>query len=179
MCGTIPLSKDPTKTDEHIITKYELLISKFTRWRRRQKGKASVQYLRYRHFFVIVATAGEHKFFEAEGHIKDVRREPLKFGGYSIGLGLGDKSGRLHVSVRIEKWWFRYLLRHFTHIALRGGVEDLECALKNLPFEPYAPVQRQILSILNRVNSRRRLAGLSRIDPRAVYRRRSPVRPFE
>ncbi len=46
-----------------------------------------MHYLRFSRYFVLVATHGVHPFFEQEAKaIRDVRRIPIKFGGYSIFL---------------------------------------------------------------------------------------------
>ena len=179
VAGLVPLSKDPRRTDQRIIEKYHLLLSKYSRCRRKKKGIASVQYLRYRHFFVIVATAGAHDFFQKETDIKDVRREPIKFGGYSIGYRQEKGGAKWHVSIRIEKWWVRELKAFFIRAATRKTEFELAELLRNVPFEPYAPVQRQVFGILRRVNEIRRIAGLPVVPREALYRKRRPVKPFE
>jgi hypothetical protein len=52
-------------------------------------------------------------------------------------------------------------------------------ALSRIPFEPYAPVRRQLLNILRAVNRRRRAAGLERVPHTVLRLRRRPVRVFE
>ena len=54
--GFIPAGKDPHAVDEKLISRYGLAISKWTRARRKQTGAASVQYLRFRRYFVLLAT---------------------------------------------------------------------------------------------------------------------------
>src|ERR1039457_4302668 len=86
--GTIPEGKDPAKTDRKIIEQYGIDISKWARVRRRKEGKANIHYLRYERFYVIIATHGEHPFFAAErNQICDIRRQPLRFKNYAIGVG--------------------------------------------------------------------------------------------
>jgi hypothetical protein len=83
--GHIPKSKDPATVDRKLIEKYGIGVSESTRARRKQLGKANLQYLRFERRFVILATHGEHPFFQAEsGSIHDIRHIPLKIGGYSI-----------------------------------------------------------------------------------------------
>lgn len=80
--GIIPMHKDPRKTDEKIIRQYGIDVSKFTRQRRRKKGAAVLQYLRFGRSFIILATCGEHPFFAAERKsLRDVRRHPLRIFG--------------------------------------------------------------------------------------------------
>ena len=84
--GRIPDHKDPAKTDDKIIHQYAIAMSKWSRSRRKRRGHASLQYLRYGRFYVILATHGKHPFFAAEaGQVRDFRKHPLYFMGYSIG----------------------------------------------------------------------------------------------
>src|SRR5687768_12978047 len=64
--GRIPEDKDPRLTDAKLIRKYRIAISESTRGRRKKLGKANLQYLRYGQFFVLLATAGKHKFKDEE-----------------------------------------------------------------------------------------------------------------
>lgn len=83
--GTIPAHKDPRKTDEKIIGTYDIDMSKWVRCRQRKTGRAAVHYLRCGHCFVILATAGVHRFFNEEGNVlRDVRRTPLTLMGCRI-----------------------------------------------------------------------------------------------
>jgi hypothetical protein len=52
--------------DQKLIDHYGIEISKWTRARRKRSGTASVQYLRFRRFFVLLATHGKHRFFTDE-----------------------------------------------------------------------------------------------------------------
>jgi NAD(P)-dependent dehydrogenase (short-subunit alcohol dehydrogenase family) len=50
-------------------------------------GPANEAYLRHGRFFVLLASHGEHPFFEHEGRVvKDSRGVPIKFGSYAIGV---------------------------------------------------------------------------------------------
>lgn len=177
--GFIPPEKDPAQTDAKIIGQYGLDISKWTRCRQRKGGVAGVQYLRYRHQFVLLATHGEHPFFDHEGRmIRDVRVEPIKFGGYAIGCRQGRDKGAFHPSVRIRQEVYLDLKRRFERVALQRDVEALAGALRAVPFEPYAPVQDQIRCILRAVNRRRKVATLELLPWQGVIRERRPVKPF-
>src|ERR1022692_3391514 len=57
--------------------------------------------------------------------------------------------------------------------------ERLEREFWKLPFEPYAPVRRQILIMFNQVNRTRRTAGLQPLPVSCLRFRRKPCRPFE
>lgn len=96
----IPAGKDPRLVDAKLIERYGLDLSRWSRARRRRQGEAAVQYLRYRRFFVLIATPGRHVFFEREPDFRDIRERPTSFAGYSIGCRPGH-DGRLHASVRL------------------------------------------------------------------------------
>src|SRR5438270_14075747 len=61
--GFIPPDKDPRSVDRKLIEQYGIEISKWSRARRKRAGIASVQYIRFRQFFVLLATEGKHRFF--------------------------------------------------------------------------------------------------------------------
>src|SRR5437016_1351411 len=107
--GEIPERKDPRAVDEKLIAKYGLAIGKTSRARRKAAGFANVQYLRYRRIFVLLATPGKHAFFEEEREfIRDARKAPIKFGGYSISYRSG------HPHVRIEQNHYLSLKAYLT-----------------------------------------------------------------
>lgn len=172
--GIVPEWKDPRRVDAKLAEKYALAISKWTRARRKRAGLANVAYLRHRRFFVLLATHGEHRFFEDErGQVQDFRRRPLKFGSYAISHRGG------HPHVRIEEQTARdieaYLLEHAVHrpAAWLGEL------LRGLPFEPYAPVRRQLLQLLRRVNDRRAAARLDPLPTSVLRLRRRIVKVFD
>ena len=75
VAGVVPEGKDARRVDEKLIERYELDVSKWTRARRKRAGLANVAYLRHGRFFVLLATAGKHRFFEDEGRaVRDFRR---------------------------------------------------------------------------------------------------------
>jgi hypothetical protein len=179
VAGRIPEGKDPARTDAKLIAQYDLDVSKWTRARQRKQGRASVQYLRHDRFFVLVATHGKHPFFAAEGkRIRDLRRKPLCFHGYSIGCRKG-RDGKWHASVRIERESFKKLKSAFREMATRCPVDDLLRRFRALAFEPYAPVREQFHSLLRAVNHRRALAGMEPVPPASLPLRRKPLRPFD
>src|ERR1017187_3039275 len=177
--GTIPEGKDPAKTDRKIIEQYGIDISKRARARRRKEGKANIQYRRYDRFYVIIATHGAHPFFSAEGkQIRDIRKRPLRFKNYAIGVGRSHRDRSLHVSVRIQREIFRELLAQFKRAAVQRTVEELCRELRALPFEPFAPVRDQCAILLRAVNRQRKMAGLELVPWNAVRHFRKPVRVF-
>ena len=177
--GVIPEHKDPAQTDRKIIEQYGLDLSKWTRARRKKAGLASVQYLRFDRFYVIMATLGEHPFYAAEaGQIRDVRRQPIQCLGYALGYR-ADRTGRsLHASVRIAREAYRELKARFEQVAVRWSPERLWHAFRSVPFEPYAPVRDQLRCLLRAVNRRRKAAGLELVSYDAIRRRRKSVSVF-
>ncbi len=176
--GEIPEGKDPAKTDAKLLAQYNIAKSKFTRSRERRQGVAGVQYLRHGRFFVLVATTGRHPFFQREAQsIADIREKPLQFAGHSIGFVVNRGAG--HPSVRIARRRFEELKRRFADDALRLSVEDLAVRFGELPFEPFAPVRGQLLTLLRSVNRIRKTASLPLIPATALRLCRKPVKPFE
>ena len=65
--GCIPARKDPREVDRKLIERYEIDQTKWSRGWRKKQGLANVQYLRLGRFFLLLATYGEHRFFERGG----------------------------------------------------------------------------------------------------------------
>lgn len=174
--GRIPEHRDPIAVDATLIARYGLDISKWTRARRRKMGKASVQYLRHDRIFVLIATEGEHRFFERE-RVRDIREKPMVCFGYRISC-YQRPTGRWHPSVQIAPRRFAILQRWFRRHALRHDQIKLGRKLKTLPFAPFAAIVRQSVSLLGVVNRRRKRAGLPLVRGDQLRRRRKPVRVF-
>jgi hypothetical protein len=135
--------------------------------------------LRYDRFYVIIAPHGAHSFFSAEGkQIRDIRKRPLRFMGYAIGIGRSRHDGSLHVSVRIQRETFRELLGRFRRQAVHQTVDELCMELRVIPFEPYAPIRDQFRIILRAVNRERKTVGLELAPWNAVRHFRKPMRVF-
>lgn len=177
--GNIPEHKDVTKIDEKLIERYGVAISKWARLRRKRQGLANVQYLRYNRFFVLIATRGLHPFFNCEGcNVKDIRREPIHFAGYSIGYRMG-VDRKWHASVRIQPVEYNNLKCYFLDLAICRSAEELFWEFREVPFEPYAPVRRQLFNILRAVNRARKTAGCELIPFSAIPLQRSSVKAFD
>src|SRR5262249_36784254 len=127
--------------------------------------------------FVLLATKGEHPIFQGE-EMRDFRRDSLKFAGHSIGFKRG-RDGRMHASVRIHPKEYLRIRDYFAERAARTSAATLESELSSLPFEPYAPVRIQLLSILRKVNLRRTEAGFEPVSRDCLRLVRRQVRPFE
>ncbi|MEX2309833.1 MAG: hypothetical protein WD738_19840 [Pirellulales bacterium] len=186
--GLVPERMSTAEHDERLLVKFDIAHSKWSRYRRKLRAGhcgrqvASVQYLRYRDFWVLVATAGEHCFFQEhqkpqakpwliEPQYRDVREVPITFGGYSV-------SWRDRVSVRISPQAYRELKAHFLRLAATESKDSLEREFCRAPFEPYGGVTRQMFAILRAVNRVRRTAGLPLVPRGCIRVRRRVVKPF-
>jgi len=179
VAGEIPAHKDPKQVDRKLIARYGIDVSKWTRARRKRAGLANVQYLRHGRCYVLLATHGQHPFFKAEAvRLKDVRQCPIRFRGYSIGIGHARGSGEAHVSVRMNREAYREWRGRLLGMAVHRTVEELVAEFQAIPFEPYAPVRDQLRCLLRAVNRRRKAAGLELIPCEALRSRRRSIQPF-
>ena len=178
VAGSIPEGKDPRRTDDRIIEKYGIDVSKFTRCRKNKEGIAPLQYLRFNRFFLLLAKHGEHRFFCEERGLRNIRVHPVHFAGYSVSSGKG-RDGKWHASVRIERTEFRILKQCFLRMSLTASTKILAVRFAGLGFAPYAPVRDQYRILLRAVNKRRKEAGLEIITAAVLPKGRRIVRPFE
>lgn len=183
--GVVPAGKDPAAVDAKLIAKYVIAVSESTRSRRKKAGLANVQYLRHDRFFVLLATKGRHRFYDEEyAQIRDIRRIPLRFEGYSISYRRGGRTrtGKRdpswHAHVRMDRRFYLDLAERWTRLAAIPSLEPLASAVYHLPVEPYAPIRRQLLLLLRRVNQQRRTAGFAPAPVEVLPLRRRVVRPF-
>lgn len=173
VAGEVPEGKDPRAVDRKLIERYGVDLSRWARARRKRVGGANVHYLRWKRWFVIVATHGHHRFFEDErGNIFDVRRAPIRVGGYAVSFRQG------HAHVRLDDDRYRELKAYFLERATHRTAKALADELRSLPVEPYAPVRRQLFIILRAVNRARQAAGFHLVPWTALRLRRRIVKPF-
>lgn len=190
--GIVPINKDPRTVDLKLLERYGIGISRQSRARRKAVGIANVHYLRYQRRFLLLATHGHHPFFDDEAqNIRDARHVPIKFAGYSISVAPGGfkaksstngalvRDTKWRVRVQIEKEWYSGLKAYLMDVALHRSVGGLAAELHNLPFEPYAPVRRQLLNLIRHVNERRKPAGLEPIGFDVLRYWRRIVKPFD
>lgn len=177
--GMVPERKDPAKVDRKLIDLYGIDRPKWDRARRRLGDQAGMHYLRYRRFFVLLATHGRHRFFEEhEKNICDIRRTALRVRGYSIRYTHSDIEKRWKVFVRLDKATYRSLRAHLLELATRPSYRDtarLAGEFQALQFQGYGPVRGQVLAIIKAANRRRRRAGYGQLPTDLVPRMR-PVR---
>ena len=123
---------------------------------------------------MLLATHGSHSFFTEEAReIRDVRRVPIKVGGYAVSYRGG------HPHVRIAQDEYNRLKSYLLDLSVRRSSETLAREFLRLPFEPYAPVRRQLLNLHRAVNRARKTAGYELLPMTCLRLRRKVYRPFE
>lgn len=101
----------------------------------------------------------------------------MSFPDGSPGVLISYRGGHAHV--RIEQEEYNRLKAYFVDIALQRSAEALGRELGRLPFEPYAPVRRQLLAILRAANEARQAGGLDPVPSMCFRFKRRIYRPFE
>lgn len=191
VAGRVPRQKDPRIIDAKLIDKYGIDISRSTRCRRKKAGLANLHYLRFEHDFLLLATAGKHSFFEDEqGNIRDARKHAIPFAGYSISLKRGQyrlkrqgevvarPDNKLRSRVLVARPVYVEWLAYFEEAARLCSLSRLSRELYLFPYEPYAPVRRQQLTILKRINKIRTSLGKPTIPTDVLRYKRRIVKPF-
>jgi len=190
--GIVPKEKDPRTVDLKLLERYGIGISRGSRARRKAVGIANVHYIRYQRRFLLLATHGHHPFFDDEAqNIRDARHVPIRFAGYSISVAPGGfkaksstkgalvRDTKWRVRVQIDKEWYLGLKAYLVDVTLHRSAAGLAAELHSLPFEPYAPVRRQLLNLIRYINQRRERARLEPVGFDAIRYRRRIVKPFE
>ena len=184
--GHVKPSKDPCQIDRKLIAKYGIDISQRERARRKELGLANMHYVRYRRWFVLLATEGHHPFKQNEKRqIRDCRRVPIKFEGYSISqrrCGItpkGDGDPKWRACVRIDKPTYKALKAFMLDRATHRSVENLKADFGRIPYARYAPVRRQLLNILRAVNDARARMGYDPVAHAALRLRRTPIKVYK
>lgn len=189
--GSVPPGKCFDAIDAKLVDKYGIGLSRQQRARRKQLGAANLHYVRYRDFFVILATHGKHPFFAAEQEsVRDIRKHPLQFQGYSLtvrrggflkkeaGEEMASPDGRYRVRVSIGRNAYRDLYADLVDKAAHRSAETLRWELWNQPFEPYAPIRKQMLRVLRKVNQVRGAMGFEKLPTDVIRYKRKIVKPF-
>lgn len=184
--GVVPEEKDPAKIDAKLLAKYRIDVSPQTRARRKQAGQANLHYLRFERFFILIATHGTHPFFiEEASRIKDARHQSIRFAGYSLAVKQGGflrkteaddlprPDQKLRVRVQIAREQYTDMKAYFIDIARHRTAETLSRELYCVPYEPYAPIRKQLLNILRLVNDERSQVGLEKLPTTVLRYRRN------
>jgi hypothetical protein len=104
--------------------------------------------------------------------VKDCRRVPIKFSGYSLSF----RGGHPHVRIELSDYLaFKAGMVDEASRLDRAGLEEL---FQSPRFVPYAPVRRQLWNVWREINRVRDAAGLERIGEDCLELRRRIVRPF-
>jgi hypothetical protein len=193
--GTIPNDKDPSQIDRKLIAKYGIDVSEWERTRRKKIGLANAHYLRFERWFIIMVTEGHHQLKAPtrnggeKEQLRDARRVPIRFLGYSISYrrsGITPKGAdprddsvrKWHAHVRIDQPTYRQLKAHFVDLACHRSPENLARELAAIPFARYAPVRRQLLTLLKLMNDARKPMGFEPLPHSALQLRRMPVKVY-
>lgn len=190
--GTIPEGKSPEAVDRKLLEKYDIAVSRATRFRRKAAGIANLHYLRVRgeRWFLLIATQGKHRFLVEESNIRDIRRDPLLVEGYSVAFKQGGylqkpvEAGEpvpdpgWHSRVQIARKTYTEIKSEILDIALKYSAESLGDKFYRIDYEPYAPVRQQLLNLLRVVNEQRKTAGLETIPSTAIRYQRRILKPF-
>lgn len=181
--GYVKAPKDPSALDVKMIRLYDLDCSDWARSKRKRDGLANVHYIRHDRFFVIFATMGRHDTLTLEEgpRIRSIRKAPLVYGGYSISQrrdSVNPHRWRAHVS--LDRRTYGELKSHLLELALHRRAELLAKEFWELPFQPYAPIRRQLFDILRAVNRRRRLAGYEPVEwTEAIRMKKRAVKVYQ
>lgn len=186
VASIVPDKKDPREVDAKLIRRYDIDRSERRRASAKRRGEANMQYIRYGRFFLLMATQGDHEFKDAERQrLRDVRRVPIKFAGYSISYRRGGRTRqgepdpKWHAHIEIERAQYRLLRDYFLELSVHRRAESLARAFYRIEFEPYAPIRRQLLAIHRQVNRKRAQHGYEPVPVEALRLRRKVVKPFE
>ena len=184
--GQVPDGKTARLVDEKLAAKYGIDVSRATRSRRKLAGNANLHYIRHERLFVLLATHGKHSFFEGEkACIRDAREIPIQYGGYSISYRRGGRlrDGRpdpkWHSHVEIAREPYQDLEAYYLDLARHRKAESIAREFYQFPFEPYAPIRRQLLKLLRKVNRVRKKAGYRLLPPDILPMKRRVVKPFK
>ena len=183
--GHVPDTKAARLVDENLVEKYGIDVSRATRSRRKLAGNASLHYIRHERLFVLLATHGKHSFFEEEqACIRDIREIPIQYGGYSISyrhggrLRNGKSDPKWHSHVEIARGPYKDLEAYYLDMAMHRNAEWMAREFYQFPFEAYAPIRRQLLKLLRKVNRARKRACYTLLPPDILPMRRRVVKPF-
>lgn len=176
VCGHVPdrLVEHASELDRRMIEKYEIDISKATRSKRRSQGIASVRYIRFGRFWMLMSTRGRHHFFDEHRKVSNISRKPVLFHGYEIRL-VEDRP-----RVRIERQEYRHLHGYLLGMCTRGKYRDVDqmagAVRRMTHFDPYRAVIAQYVRLIRQMNRRRRSRGLLPVPLDAVTLRGGNLR---
>ncbi len=185
--GVLPEKKRASDVDANMLEKFECAWPRWKRARRKAAGIASVHYLRYGRFWILMATYGHGVFFdehaanegEGKNQFRDCRRAAIQCFGYSISHRFSEHTSKWHTLVRIDAETYKDLKAHLVGLATSRSVKGIEQEFEKISFQPYRPVREQLFAILRNVNRKRKQSGCELLDwSRCIKNRRQIRKPF-
>lgn len=201
--GLVPAGKDPRKLDEKLLFRYPIEMTAGRRYSRKQRDLANVAYLRFERHWIMLATRGGHDPSEGfldwhrteGGNVRNCKAgQPIQFFGYSISYVRGgyllnrersqptggpEQDRKHRVRVQIARDAFRELKAELLGNARSRRPEWFAQKFWNVPFEPYAPIRKQLLGLLREVNASRKTVGLATISPDVIRYQQRKVKVFQ
>ena len=199
----IPEDKNPYFVDRKLLCRYAIAMKASRRRSRKNRGVIRIAYVRHGRNALMLATHGRHEetkegwldWRATEGrNIRDCSRgQPIKVYGYSIYYVRGgyvlnrtktnpsgppERDYEYHVRAQISRKFIAEISRHLLAHATRRDEEWFASQFWHLPFEPFAPVRKQLLKCLMQVNQARRKAGLSKLPTEIIRFRRDIVKVY-
>ena len=176
--GVIAEPTDPVDVDDKLFVKLCVEPSKNQRWKAKLAGYSNVMYLRYQRRWAAFATLGKWRTREiAAEEWRDIRREPLKFFGYSIAYRHGGDN-KWHSSVRIEEYEYRRLKKLYQERYPWAESYWQEAFGAKFPYENYAGVLKQKFQLFRAVNRLRTEKGHSKLKLEIVDTFRRTIQVF-
>ena len=201
--GKLPKKKGFLEFDRKIITRYPVVMKASRRYSRKKRDIINVAYLRYERYWIMLATRGKHEetkeglwdWRAAEAmNIRNCRRgQPIRFFGYSISSGRGDyilkrkmrnpdgppeRDNKYRVRVQISRKALQQLRTELLSQARIRREDWFRSYFWNLPYEPYAPVRKQLLRLLRQINASRSAVGLSKLPSDIIRMKQQRVKVF-
>lgn len=164
---------NPQHIDHVLSQKYRTSISKSTRSGLVSRGYASIRYLRFGSFWILVGTDGLNCLKSTHRYVHHFRDRPLYFYGYSI-LLVGQKP-TAHIERHEYLMIKRDLLSACIHPRYRNPEYMAARIRSQFSFEPYAGVLQQFGRLMRAINRRRGSRRLEKISLSAVTLHNSSV----
>lgn len=194
--GRLSGDKDADAFANKMVAKYNLRATKHNRYYCGKKDEANIVLLMYRQYYIFLATEGYHPTFfngirntrgellpyEARGEkeaLQNLRESPIRFKGYAISLKFDQQAQKWRVHVDLHPKTRRHLEKFFLSIAFKRTAKQLEALFRRVPYEPYAPVRRRLIGILEKVNTRRKRHGYRKVRITCIRIYRRIYSPFE
>lgn len=152
----IPEGKDLLVIDEKLLRTYGVTYSRMTRLRRKREGLGNVIYIRYRRWFILLGTDGQHEAFSRIVS-RNIQTSPLHFKGYSVGL----KGKKPWVMVTPHRMKRIKVIAYGIALHNERKVTDFLRRISPYTFPGVIEQRRQLLTEVNR---RRKRAGLPLIQ---------------